>query len=99
MDRLATFASTDYGVTLVRELEPSADPATVALVHELTSAAVNVLDGDTAPELAGIRDVRNAAERSGRGGLLRPDELRAIAVSVRVALEVSAGQFDGEGLA
>ena len=91
VDRLATFASTDYGVTLVRELEPSADPATVALVHELTSAAVNVLDGDTAPELAGIRDVRNAAERSGRGGLLRPDELRAIAVSVRVALEAKRG--------
>ncbi len=87
VDRLATFASTDYGVALVRELAPSADPATVARRQELTAAAVDVLAGDAAPELAGIRDVRNAAERSARGGLLRPDELRAIAVSVRVALE------------
>ncbi len=87
VDRLATFASTDYGVALARELAPSPDPATVARRHELTSAAVAVLAGDDAPELAGIRDVRTAAERSARGGLLRPDELRAIAVSVRVALE------------
>jgi DNA mismatch repair protein MutS2 len=87
VDRLATFASTDYGVTLVRELEPSVDPAVVARRHELTSAAVTLLAGDSAPELAGIRDVRAAAERSGRGGMLRPDELRSIAVSVRVALE------------
>ena len=87
VDRLATFASTDYGVALARELAPSPDPATVGRRHELTSAAVSVLAGDAAPELAGIRDVRSSAERSGRGGLLRPDELRAIAVSVRVALE------------
>ena len=87
VDRLATFASTDYGATLVRELAPSGEPATVASRHELTSAAVTVLAGDAAPELAGIRDVRDAADRSVRGGLLRPEELRAIAVSVRVALE------------
>ena len=87
VDRLATFASTDYGGTLARELAPSADPATVEQRQELTAAAVAVLAGDAAPELAGIRDVRSAAERSSRGGLLRPDELRAIAVSVRVALE------------
>ena len=73
--------------TLVRELEPSADPQTVERRHELTSAAVEVLAGDSAPELAGIRDIRTAADRSSRGGLLRPDELRSIAVSVRVALE------------
>ena len=87
VDRLATFAATDYGLTLARELAPSADQTTVEELHALTSAAVTVLEADAAPELAGIRDVRSAAERSGRGGLLRPDELRAIAVSVRVALE------------
>jgi len=87
VDRLATFAATDFGVTLARGLEPSGDPAVVAQRHALTSAAVAALDADAAPELAGIRDVRAAVERSSRGGLLRPDELRAIAVSVRVALE------------
>ena len=87
VDRLATFAATDFGVMLARGLEPSGDPAVVAQRHALTSAAVAALDADAAPELAGIRDVRAAVERSSRGGLLRPDELRAIAVSVRVALE------------
>ena len=40
-----------------------------------------------APELAGDPRVRAAAARSSRDGLLRPRELRAIAASVRVALE------------
>jgi DNA mismatch repair protein MutS2 len=87
VDRLATFAATDHGAALARELAPSADLVTVERRHELTSAAVDVLSADAAPELTGIRDVRPAAERSSRGGLLRPEELRAIAVSVRVALE------------
>ncbi len=87
VDRLATFASTDYGTTLVRELAPSGDPAVVAQRHALTSAAVAVLADDAVPELAGIRDVRSAAERAGRGGLLRPEELRAISDSIRIALE------------
>ncbi len=87
VDRLATFASTDHGAALARQLAPSADRTTVERRHELTSAAVVVLAADAAPELAGIRDVRPAAERSTRGGLLRPGELQAIAVSIRIALE------------
>ena len=87
VDRLATFASTDHGAALARQLAPSADRTTVERRHELTSAAVVVLAADAAPELAGIRDVRPAAERSTRGGLLRPGELHAIAVSIRIALE------------
>ena len=87
VDRLATFASTDHGAALARQLAPSADRTTVERRHELTSAAVVVLAADAAPELAGIRDVRPAAERSTRGGILRPGELQAIAVSIRIALE------------
>src|SRR5436305_4856744 len=86
VDRLAALTSTDYGATLARELAPSADPETVSHRNGLTAAAVGVLGSDAAPQLAGIRDVRAPAERSVRGGLLRPGELRAIAVSVRVAL-------------
>ncbi len=87
VDRLATFASTDHGAALARDLAPAADRAVVERRHELTTAAIVVLAAAAAPELAGIRDVRPAAERSSRGGLLRPGELRAIAVSIRVALE------------
>ncbi len=87
VDRLATFASTDHGAALARTLAPAADRAVVERRQELTSAAIVVLAAAAAPELAGIRDVRPAAERSSRGGLLRPEELRAIAVSIRVALE------------
>ncbi len=87
MDRLATFAATDHGTALAHALAPSPDLGTVERRQALTSAAVAVLEDDAAPELAGIRDVRGAAERADRGGTLRPEELRAVAVSIRVALE------------
>ncbi|HEX7626437.1 MAG TPA: hypothetical protein VF379_05220, partial [Gaiellaceae bacterium] len=87
MDRLATFAATDHGTVLAHALAPSPDAGTVERRQALTSAAVAVLEDDAAPELAGIRDVRGAAERADRGGTLRPEELRAVAVSIRVALE------------
>jgi len=87
IDRLAGLTATEHGATLARELEPSFDDGVVAGRQALTSAAVALHDGNAAPELAGIRDVRAAAERAGRGGLLRCGELRGIATSIRVALE------------
>jgi DNA mismatch repair protein MutS2 len=85
--RLAGAAATEYGAVLAGGLEPSGDAAEVARRQALTAEAVALLDAGTAPELAGIRDVRSAVERSERSGTLRPDELRAIAVAVGVGLE------------
>jgi DNA mismatch repair protein MutS2 len=85
--RLAGLTATEHGAALAAALEPSSDDGEVARRQALTAAAVVLLDSGDAPDLAGIRDVRGAAERAVRGGMLRADELRAIAVSVAVALE------------
>ena len=85
--RLAASAATEHGVELASALTPSDDVREVALRQALTSEAVELLDAAAAPELAGIRDVRGAVERSGRGGMLRPEELRDVSVDVRVGLE------------
>jgi DNA mismatch repair protein MutS2 len=85
--RLAASAATEYGTELASALTPSDDAREVARRQALTAEAVELLDAATAPELAGIRDVRGAVERSGRGGMLRPDELRAVAMAIRVGLE------------
>lgn len=86
VERLATFAATDYGIGLSRSLGPAVDAGEVTRRQALTAAAVTVHEAGAAPELAGIRDVRAAADRAVRGGLLRPGELRAAAGSIRVAL-------------
>jgi DNA mismatch repair protein MutS2 len=84
--RLAASAATEHGTALASALTPSDDEREVARRQALTAEAVALLEAGTAPELAGIRDVRGAVERSERGGMLRPDELRAVCVAVGVAL-------------
>ena len=85
--RLAAAAATERGSALASSLLPSDDVGEVARRQALTAEAVALLDAGTAPELAGIRDLRGSVERSERGGMLRADELRGVSVAVRVALE------------
>ncbi len=87
VERLAAAAETEYGAAAARALEPSADRHEVARRHALTDEAVALLQAAAEPSLAGIADVRSAVELAARGGALPPGELRAIARSVRVALE------------
>jgi DNA mismatch repair protein MutS2 len=87
VERLAGFAATEHGAALARSLEPSDDTGEVARRQAATGAAVGLFERDEAPELAGIRDVRPTVERAERAGIVRADELRAIATAVRVALE------------
>jgi DNA mismatch repair protein MutS2 len=85
--RLSGLTATEHGAELAAALAPSPDASEVARRQALTAAAVGLLEAGEAPELAGIRDVRSAGERAVRGGMLRADELRAVAVAVSVALE------------
>jgi DNA mismatch repair protein MutS2 len=85
--RLATASSTELGAERARVLLPATEPAEVVARQALTAEAVALLDAAQDPPLAGIADLRDAATRSERDGMLGPAELRGIATAVRVALE------------
>ncbi len=95
LERLAGAASSAPGEELARALLPSGDPAEVAHRQALTAEAVALLDASAEPELAGLVDVRRAAERAARGGTLEPGELHAVAVSASVGLEARRALAEG----
>jgi DNA mismatch repair protein MutS2 len=87
VDRLRDATESAYGATLASALLPSADPAEVAARQALTAEAVALLDHAAEPSFAGLADIREAAARAARGGILEPRELRQVATAVRVAVE------------
>ncbi len=87
VERVVAATSTERGAAVAGELAPSPDPLEVTRRQALTAEAVALLEAGTEPALAGIADVRAAAELAARGGTLRPGDLRAIARAVAVALE------------
>jgi DNA mismatch repair protein MutS2 len=84
--RLAAASATELGAEQARSLLPATDPAEVKVRQALTAEAVALLDAALDPPLAGIADVRDAAARAERDGMLGPSELRAIATAIRVGL-------------
>ncbi len=87
LDRLAAAAATDIGAALALALNPSGDEHEVAARQALTTEAVTLLDEADDPPLAGVTDITPAVERTERDGMLAPAELRAVAVSARVAAD------------
>jgi DNA mismatch repair protein MutS2 len=87
VERVVDATATERGAALAAELAPSADAVEVERRQALTGEAVALLEAGTEPSLAGIADIRAAAELASRGGTLRPGDLRAIARSIGVALE------------
>jgi DNA mismatch repair protein MutS2 len=85
--RLATASATELGAVQAGALLPATQVDEVVARQALTAEAVALLEAAHEPSLAGIADVRNAAARADREGMLGPAELRAIATAVRVALE------------
>jgi DNA mismatch repair protein MutS2 len=84
--RLAAASATELGAEWAAALLPATDSDDVVARQALTAEAVALLDAAQEPHLAGIADVREAAARAGRGGMLASAELRAIATAVGVAL-------------
>jgi DNA mismatch repair protein MutS2 len=87
-ERVACATSTDLGASLARSLEPSPDPADVARRQALTAETIALLDAASEPPLDGIHDVRDAAARAGRGGVLTPAALRHVSDTVSGGLRV-----------
>ncbi|MCW2963440.1 MAG: mismatch repair protein MutS, partial [Actinomycetia bacterium] len=84
--RLAAASATELGAERAGALLPATETAEVVARQALTAEAVALLDAAQEPSLAGIADVREAAARADREGILGPGELRAIATAIRVGL-------------
>ncbi|HEX4680340.1 MAG TPA: Smr/MutS family protein [Gaiellaceae bacterium] len=84
--RLAVASATELGAERAGALLPATETAEVVARQALTAEAVALLDAAQEPSLAGIADVRDAAARADREGILGPGELRAIATAIRVGL-------------
>jgi len=87
VERLSRVTESAYGATLALGLLPTSDPTEVAERQALTGEAVALIERSAEPALAGVSDVRDAAARAARGGLLGPGELRQLSASIGVALE------------
>jgi DNA mismatch repair protein MutS2 len=90
LERLAAATATSRGAELARSLEPSSDTAEVARRQALTAEAIALLDEAAEPPLRGIHDVRAAAARAARGGVLDPAALSRIALTIGGALAARA---------
>jgi DNA mismatch repair protein MutS2 len=84
--RLAAASATELGAERAGALRPASEPAEVVARQALTAEAVALLDAAEEPSLAGIADVREAAARADRDGILGPGELRAVGTAIRVGL-------------
>jgi DNA mismatch repair protein MutS2 len=87
VERLAGATATLRGDALARALEPSPDAVEVGRRQALTAEAIALLDDAAEPSLAGVEDVRGAAERASREGMLGPRELHGVARSISIGLE------------
>src|SRR6187551_196861 len=86
LERLAAATATSPGAELARALVPSPDAAEVARRQALTAEAIALLDEAAEPPLRGIADVREAAARAARGGLLDARALSQVAHTIGGAL-------------
>ena len=99
VERLAGATESAYGDELARALEPSADPGEVARRQALTAEGIALLDNAAEPSLAGLADVRAAAEHAARDGTLGPRDLRHVAAAVAVGLEARRALGEARALA
>jgi DNA mismatch repair protein MutS2 len=90
VERLVSATSTAHGAALSRAHLPAPEPAEVRRRQELTAEAIALLDHAAEPELQGAEDVREAAARAARAGMLPSGTLRGVAVTIRVALAARA---------
>ncbi|HXV33675.1 MAG TPA: Smr/MutS family protein [Gaiellaceae bacterium] len=95
-ERLAVATSTPPGEELARLLAPSSDPEEVGRRQALTAEAIALLEDSAAPPLRGVEDVRPAAARAARGGLLSPAELAGVGATIAGALAARAALGERE---
>ncbi len=93
--RLADETAFAGGRALALALAPTGEPDVVETRQAETAEAVSLLVHG-AVRAAGASDVREEAAAAERGGLLRPDELLAIAATCRTAVDLRRALLDHE---
>ena len=86
LQRLATATETPLGEELARALTPSTDAAEVAYRQAVTAEVIALFEASEEPPLAGIHDVREAAELAARAGALPPETLRRVSATIHGGL-------------
>src|SRR3954447_16501376 len=86
LQRLATATETPLGEELALALTPSTDAGEVAHRQALTTEVIALFEASEEPPLAGIHDVREAAELAARAGALPPETLRRVAATIHGGL-------------
>ena len=81
--RLAAAAASEPGALLAEGLRPSADADEVRLRQQQTTEAIALLDDAAEPDLGGVADVTDAAERAARGSTLDTRSLSLIERTIR----------------
>ncbi len=89
-ERLADATATSAGAELARALVPSADADEVARRQALTAEAIALLDQSVEPPLDGIRDVRESAAHAALGGVLTPEALTDVGLTIGGGLRARA---------
>src|SRR5262245_62856116 len=99
LERLEGVTESARGAELARGLEPSAEVDEVARRQALTAEGIALLDHAAEPTLAGLADVRAAAEHAARDGVLGPGDLHQVARAVAIGLEARRALGEAHGLA
>ena len=81
--RLAAAAASEPGALLAEGLRPSPDAEVVHLRQQQTTEAIALLDDAAEPDLGGVADVTEAAERAARGSTLDTRSLSLIERTIR----------------
>ncbi len=79
LERLASFAGSPLGRELVMNLAPVCDLSIILRRQDETSEGRKLLRLDPVAEMGGWRDIRVQLQRVGRGAILDPEELTAVA--------------------
>jgi DNA mismatch repair protein MutS2 len=90
LERLAGIAASDPGRACALALEPSGDPDEVTARQALTDEAIALFESSAEPDLAGVREIRPAAELAARDSVVDPTTLRAIGASIDAAVAARA---------
>jgi DNA mismatch repair protein MutS2 len=90
LERLATHTSFPAGRELALALRPSSERGEVARRQRLTAEARRLRELQPRAGLGGVRDVRAAADRAGRGAVLQPTDLLDVAATLAAAGELRA---------
>ncbi|MFZ5824596.1 MAG: endonuclease MutS2 [Bacillota bacterium] len=82
LEELASYASCQLGKELALHTEPLPSLALIRQVQQETAEAKSILSSGRSMPFGGIQDVRRLVERAAIGGVLRPDELLAVADTI-----------------